>query len=264
MSALCQKRTSECARAMSALPPKADIGTGPRITFGAPAPAAWRYSPRSVAPWPDVRRARLYKIAKPPRRTAPRRSASWPFRLAALRKFSAELFHKSVGCDKIGKTPPKINFTFYDDSPSVPRLNFYRAVKVDNPAAQFDVQFIVRNGKLGDVGMLPLVCDGLPAGWLTRHNAPPVKDKYLWMNTGLFAIIRRNPPPRLRCLFNLRPAGKGIPKLIAQIAIFWSIIGGSANTAANKPSKTRLMQPMYVCPRNHSNQSYDGSSSAQV
>ena len=53
-------------------------------------------------------------------------------------------------------------------------------------------------------------------------------------------------------------------KLIAQIAIFWSIIGGSANTAANKPSKTRLMQPMYVCPRNHSNQSYDGSSSAQV
>jgi hypothetical protein len=184
--------------------------------------------------------------------------------LAALRKFSAELFHKSVGCDQIGKTPPKINFTFYDDSPSVPRLNFYRAMKVDNPAAQFDVQFIVRNGKLGDVGMLPLVCDGLPAWWLTRHNAPPVKDKYLWMNTGLFAIIRRNPPPRLRCLFNLRPAGKGIPKLIAQIAIFWSIIGGSANTAANKPSKTRLMQPMYVCPRNHSNQSYDGSSSAQV
>src|SRR5262249_6417275 len=49
MSALCQKRTSECARAMSALPPKADIGTGPRITFGAPAPAAWRYSPRSAA-----------------------------------------------------------------------------------------------------------------------------------------------------------------------------------------------------------------------
>jgi hypothetical protein len=34
----------------SALPPKADIGTGPRITFGAPAPAAWRYSPRSAAP----------------------------------------------------------------------------------------------------------------------------------------------------------------------------------------------------------------------
>ena len=158
ISALGQKRTSECARAMSAL------------------------------------RARLYKIAKPPRRTAPRRSASWPFRLAALRKFSAELFHKSVGCDQIGKTPPKINFTFYDDSPSVPRLNFYRAVKVDNPAAQFDVQFIVRNGKLGDVGMLPLVCDGLPAGWLTRHNAPPVKDKYLWMNAGLlqlFAAIRR-------------------------------------------------------------------------
>jgi len=38
-------------------PPKADIGTGPRITFGAPAPAAWRYSPQSAAPWPEVRRA---------------------------------------------------------------------------------------------------------------------------------------------------------------------------------------------------------------
>ena len=33
-------------RVMSALPPKADIGTGTRITFGAPAPAAWRYSPQ--------------------------------------------------------------------------------------------------------------------------------------------------------------------------------------------------------------------------
>jgi len=34
---------------MSALPPKADIGTGPRITFGAPAPAAWRYLLRCAA-----------------------------------------------------------------------------------------------------------------------------------------------------------------------------------------------------------------------
>ena len=34
---------------MSALPPKADIGTGPRITFGAPAPAVHRNPPRLVA-----------------------------------------------------------------------------------------------------------------------------------------------------------------------------------------------------------------------
>jgi hypothetical protein len=34
---------------MSALSPKADIGTGPRITFGARAPAAWRYWPQSAA-----------------------------------------------------------------------------------------------------------------------------------------------------------------------------------------------------------------------
>ena len=35
---------------MSAIGGKADIGTGPRITFGAPAPAAWRGSPQSVEP----------------------------------------------------------------------------------------------------------------------------------------------------------------------------------------------------------------------
>jgi hypothetical protein len=39
MSAMGQKRTSRRARAMSALPPKADIGTGPVISFDAPAPA---------------------------------------------------------------------------------------------------------------------------------------------------------------------------------------------------------------------------------
>src|SRR6516165_11855458 len=50
MSALGQKRTSEHVQSMSALPPKADIGTGPRITFGAPTPAAWRCSLRSAAP----------------------------------------------------------------------------------------------------------------------------------------------------------------------------------------------------------------------
>jgi len=41
-------RVGETPTSMSALPPKADIGTGPRITFGAPAPEAWRYSPRSA------------------------------------------------------------------------------------------------------------------------------------------------------------------------------------------------------------------------
>jgi len=45
-----QKRTLEDFQAMSALPPKADIGTGPRIAFDAATPAAWRYSPRLAAP----------------------------------------------------------------------------------------------------------------------------------------------------------------------------------------------------------------------
>ena len=50
MSALGQKQTSAHVRVMSALPPKADIGTGPRFTFDAATPAAWRFSPQSAAP----------------------------------------------------------------------------------------------------------------------------------------------------------------------------------------------------------------------
>jgi len=49
MSALGQKRTWQQVRVMSALPPKADIGTGTCITFDGATPAAWRYSPRSGA-----------------------------------------------------------------------------------------------------------------------------------------------------------------------------------------------------------------------
>src|SRR5262249_7699830 len=49
MSALGQKRTSEQVQSMSALPPKADIGTGTCITFDAATPAAWGYSPQSAA-----------------------------------------------------------------------------------------------------------------------------------------------------------------------------------------------------------------------
>ena len=41
MSALGQKRTSAHVRVMSALPPKAVIGTGMCITFDAATPAAW-------------------------------------------------------------------------------------------------------------------------------------------------------------------------------------------------------------------------------
>jgi len=41
MSALGQKQTLQHVRAMSALTPKADIGTGPRIRFGATAPVTW-------------------------------------------------------------------------------------------------------------------------------------------------------------------------------------------------------------------------------
>src|SRR5262249_49579332 len=47
MSAMVQKRTSRYLQAMSALPPKADIRTWP-VTFGAPAPTAWRLTVNDI------------------------------------------------------------------------------------------------------------------------------------------------------------------------------------------------------------------------
>jgi len=61
MSPKGQERILRNHRSMSALPPKADIGTGPRITFDAASPAAWRYSPQSAA----------LSVAKIGRATAP-------------------------------------------------------------------------------------------------------------------------------------------------------------------------------------------------
>jgi hypothetical protein len=83
-----------------------------------------------------------------------------------LWKFSAELFHEVAGSGKIGKTPPKIDLVFSNNSPSVPRLDLSRPVKVHYPAGQFEIQFIISDEKLNDVGIFTLVCDSLPARWL--------------------------------------------------------------------------------------------------
>jgi hypothetical protein len=83
-------------------------------------------------------------------------SASSPF---GLRNFSAKLFHERAGRVQIGKTPAKIILAFSNNSPSMPRLNFSRPVKVHYPAAQFDIQFIIGNGKLDDVRIFSLFCD---------------------------------------------------------------------------------------------------------
>jgi len=42
-------------------------------------------------------------------------------------------------------------------------------VKVHHPAAHFDIQFIINDEKLDDVGILLLGCDRLPAKWLAHH-----------------------------------------------------------------------------------------------
>jgi|SRR6516225_5769605 hypothetical protein len=86
-------------------------------------------------------------------------SASSPF---GLQNFSAELFPERAGRVRIRKAPPKIDFAFSNNCPSMSRLNFSRPVKVHDPAAQFDIQFITSDDKLEDVGILLLVCDRLP------------------------------------------------------------------------------------------------------
>jgi len=82
------------------------------------------------------------------------------------------LFYERLGRAQIGKTPPKIDLSFCDNSQSMAHLNFAQSVKVHYPAAHFEVQFIIGDDKLDDVGIFTLVCDGPAGGWLA-HNSPP-------------------------------------------------------------------------------------------
>jgi hypothetical protein len=106
--------------------------------------------------------------------------------LAAPCKFSTELFYERASRGQIRKTPPKIDLFFYDNSPPVPHLNFLRPVKLRHSAVYFDIQYIIGDGKLDDVGIFALVFDRL-----LHHNGPCV---YLRMNSGslaIFTAIRR-------------------------------------------------------------------------
>jgi hypothetical protein len=94
------------------------------------------------------------------------------FTVQGLQNFTVELFHKRTGRGQIGKTPSKIDFVSSNNSPSLPRLNFSRTVKIHHLAAQFDTQFISRDEKLDDIGIFPLVCDRLPA--MARHRGVTV------------------------------------------------------------------------------------------
>jgi hypothetical protein len=63
-----------------------------------------------------------------------------------------------MGRLQIRKTPPEIDLARSNNPPSIPRLNFSRPVKVHHTAAYFDIQFIVSDDKLNDMGIFPLVC----------------------------------------------------------------------------------------------------------
>jgi hypothetical protein len=107
------------------------------------------------------------------------------------------LFYERLGRAQIGKTPPKIDLSFCDNSQSMAHLNFAQSVKVHYPAAHFEVQFIIGDDKLDDVGIFTLVCDRPPARWLAHIMSARALNAIrvtCGMNTGnlaIFAAIRR-------------------------------------------------------------------------
>jgi hypothetical protein len=113
----------------------------------APAPATWRYWPRSAA----LSRVNFF-------------TSGW-------QNFPTELFHERAGRRQIRKTPAKIDFAFSNNSPSMANLNFSRPVKVHYPAAQFDVQFVINDGKPNDVGKFTLAYDHFFGG-PSAHRRP--------------------------------------------------------------------------------------------
>jgi hypothetical protein len=95
-------------------------------------------------------------------------SASLSFGLAAPCKFSTELFYERASRGQIRKTPPKIDLFFYDNSPPVPHLNFPRPVKLRHSAVYFEIQYIIGDGKLDDVGIFASFSTAFPlSGWRT-------------------------------------------------------------------------------------------------
>ena len=70
---------------------------------------------------------------------------------------SAKLFDEFVSNQQIGKAPSIIKLPFLQNCTSVSRLNMSCFVKLNDPAAQRDIQPAHTGGKLGDVGELCFV-----------------------------------------------------------------------------------------------------------
>jgi hypothetical protein len=85
----------------------------------------------------------------------------------------------------------------------MPRLNFSRPVKVQHSPAHFDIQFIINDEKLDDVGIFTFVCDRLPVkslGHITpAGDTETTQSAYLRINTGQ----PRDISPRLK--IRMRP-----------------------------------------------------------
>ena len=109
MSAFCQKQTSTHVPVMSALPPKADIGTGTRITFDAATPAASSRWPRCVAPhlssvaWPlsaaPARPSRRRRVLTSRSRATKHASCSLTDYAGALTSHLSRVFALALRCD---------------------------------------------------------------------------------------------------------------------------------------------------------------------
>jgi hypothetical protein len=85
---------------------------------------------------------------------------------------STKLLSEITSRHQIGKAPPIGDLAFSNDSPSMPRLNMSQLMKVDYPAAQLEIQFVGRDGKLHDVRVFSLVRYRLPALRFKHHITP--------------------------------------------------------------------------------------------
>jgi hypothetical protein len=91
----------------------------------------------------DIRR-------NPPRLVA--RLKLWPPNSnAGFAQPSVKLLDEGASACRIGKAPAIINFALPNRSTSMSRLNVSRMMKLNDPAAQCDIQSVDSDGKLADI-----------------------------------------------------------------------------------------------------------------
>jgi hypothetical protein len=109
--------------------------------------------------------------------------------LSRVSKPSAKLFDERVSRHQIGKAPAIIDLVLPKSSASMSRLNVSRLMKLNDPAAQFDIQSVDIDGKLDDVGIFALIGQRPAATRLTTGPSRLVHLHSILGNLGIFAAI---------------------------------------------------------------------------